>query len=87
MTTFFDTSVLFSVLNDHETHHAWSVAQLQAWQAQGPIVESSNVAAGRRNRRSGRASSRTNKSDKPQLQQSILTASQKCEVASVPKHL
>ena len=43
MTTFFDTSVLFSVLNDSEVHHAWSVAQLQACQAQGPVVISDVV--------------------------------------------
>ena len=43
MTTFFDTSVLFSVLNDQEVHHAWSIAQLQAYQAQGPIVISDIV--------------------------------------------
>jgi predicted nucleic acid-binding protein len=43
MTTFFDTSVLFSVLNDQEVHHAWSIAQLQACQAQGPIVISDIV--------------------------------------------
>jgi predicted nucleic acid-binding protein len=45
MTTFFDTSVLFSFLHDRETHHAWSVAQLQACQAQGPIVISDIVYA------------------------------------------
>jgi predicted nucleic acid-binding protein len=28
MTTFFDTSVLFAVLNDKEPHHTWSVSQL-----------------------------------------------------------
>lgn len=43
MTTFFDTSVLFSVLNDNEVHHEWSVAELQVRQAQGPIVISDIV--------------------------------------------
>lgn len=45
MTTFFDTNVLFSVLNDTEVHHIWSVAQLQLCQAQGPIVISDVVYA------------------------------------------
>ena len=43
MTAFFDTSVLLSILNDKELYHAWSVSQLQACQAQGPIVISDIV--------------------------------------------
>ncbi len=38
MTAFFDSSVLFAVLKDTEVHHAWSVEQLEAFKAQGPVI-------------------------------------------------
>ncbi|HEX8165325.1 MAG TPA: PIN domain-containing protein [Beijerinckiaceae bacterium] len=38
MTTFFDTSVLFAVLNDKEPYHTWSVSQLTTCKANGPVI-------------------------------------------------
>lgn len=38
MTTFLDTSAIMSAINDGETHHAWSVAQIKARRAEGPLV-------------------------------------------------
>lgn len=38
MTTFLDTSALLSAMNNAEVHHAWSVAQIEARRAEGPIV-------------------------------------------------
>ena len=38
MTTFFDTCALSAVLKPTEPHHAWCVAQLTTYQAQGGIV-------------------------------------------------
>lgn len=38
MTAFFDSSVLFAVLKDTDAHHAWSVTQLDAYKAQGPVI-------------------------------------------------
>lgn len=38
MTTFLDSSALFAAMNDAEPHHAWSVAQIAACRADGPIV-------------------------------------------------
>lgn len=43
MTTFFDTNVLISVLNDQETHHNWAVQQLQDRKAAGPAIISDIV--------------------------------------------
>lgn len=38
MTTLFDTSALFAVLTPSDVHHRWSVEQLEAGKANGPIV-------------------------------------------------
>jgi predicted nucleic acid-binding protein len=38
MTAFFDSSVLIAVLKDTDVHHAWSVAQLERCQAEGPVI-------------------------------------------------
>lgn len=43
MTTFFDTNVLISVLNDQETHHTWAVQQLEECKATGPAIISDIV--------------------------------------------
>lgn len=54
MTTFLDTSALLSAMNDAEVHHAWSVAQIEARRAEGPLVISdivySELAAGMESR-------------------------------------
>jgi predicted nucleic acid-binding protein len=38
MTAFFDSSVLIAVLKDTEVHHVWSVKQLEAYKAKGPVI-------------------------------------------------
>jgi len=38
MTTFLDTSAIMSAINAGETHHAWSVAQIEARRAEGPLI-------------------------------------------------
>jgi predicted nucleic acid-binding protein len=38
MTTFLDTSALLSAMNSAEVHHAWSIAQIEARRAEGPLV-------------------------------------------------
>lgn len=38
MTTLFDTSALFAVLKPSDPHHHWSVEQLEACKADGPVV-------------------------------------------------
>ncbi len=38
MTTLFDTSALFAVLKPDDAHHRWSVEQLEARKADGPVV-------------------------------------------------
>jgi predicted nucleic acid-binding protein len=50
MSTFLDTSVIMSAINDDEPHHAWSVAKIEERRAEGPLVISdlvySELAAG-----------------------------------------
>jgi predicted nucleic acid-binding protein len=43
MTTFFDTNVLVSVLNEEERHHGWAVKQLEERKAIGPAIISDIV--------------------------------------------
>lgn len=43
MTTFFDTSALFAVLNHLEPHHRWSVSQLERCKAHGLVIISDIV--------------------------------------------
>lgn len=38
MTTFLDTSVIMSAINQGETHHDWSVATIQERRAEGPLI-------------------------------------------------
>lgn len=38
MTTFLDSSALFSAMNSAEVHHAWAVEQIAARRAEGPII-------------------------------------------------
>lgn len=43
MTTFFDTSALFAVINDDERHHEWSKATLMERKNHGPVIISDVV--------------------------------------------
>ncbi len=43
MTTFIDTNVLISLVNDKEIFHKWSVEQLQNCKAKGPVIVSDIV--------------------------------------------
>lgn len=38
MTTFLDTSALMAAINGAEVHHDWSVAQIEARRAEGPLI-------------------------------------------------
>lgn len=54
MTTFLDTSALLSAINHDEEHHDWSVAQIAARRAEGPLIIAdivySELAAGMKSR-------------------------------------